>query len=426
MKDGMRKIQDVPVNELKGKHVLLRIDTNVAIKNSRVLEDFRLKKSMPTISFLQNNGARIILIGHLESEDSASASVSASNSAPVAASAPAGNGKVLEKPSLQPIFNYLKNYFPLRFVQSSTVVDERVGQVVRDMKDGDIILLENLRFNPGEKKNSPEFAQALAALCELYVDDAFSVAHRAHASIVGIPAFLPAGSSYAGQLFQDEVEKLSECFKPEHPFLFILGGAKFDTKFPLVQKFLDIADHVFIGGALANDCFVQKGWNIGASTVSKIPVDGKMCDIQSIVNNPKIVLPTDVVVQDVTQNAPQGTDKNTAIKLPSEIKDNDKILDAGPQSIESLRRLIAEAKFILWNGPLGQYEAGFREPTIKLAKIIAEKSVSAKTVLGGGDTLAVISELNIENKFYFVSSAGGAMLDFLANGTLPGIKVLER
>ncbi len=362
---------------LKGKRVFLRIDLNVAIKDGRVADDFRLKKAFPTLSFIRDQGAKIILAGHLESA---------------------------ETKTVLPVFNYLKNYFPLKFAEE--VVGDKVTQAVADMQDGDILLLENLRLNPGEKANDPDFAKQLAALADLYVDEAFSAAHREHASIVGIPQHIPG---YGGFCFKEEVEKLSAVFHPATPFLFILGGAKFDTKLPLVTKFLTIADSIYIGGALANDCFKAKGYNVGDSVVSDQSVD-----LKPIISNPKIILPSDVVVQ--------NGDTRT-VKKPTEVVAGDKMWDEGPQSLADLKALIAQAKFILWNGPLGHYEFGFRESTLSLAKMIAESG--AQSVVGGGDTLAAIAELNLESKFGFVSTAGGAMLDFLANETLPGIEALQ-
>ncbi len=368
------------VGSFEGKRILLRLDVNVPVKDGRIIEDFRLKKSFTTINLLREKKAKIIIIGHLESK---------------------------ETKSLEVVYRYLKNYFAVTFVPSPLVVDDTVKHAVEDLEEGEIILLENLRQNPGEMANSVDFAKELASLADVYVNEGFSVSHRNHASIVGVPMYLP---SYSGILFQEEVVKLSQCFTPAKPFTFILGGAKFDTKLPLVKKFLTIADHVYIGGALANDCYKQKGLNVGVSLLSTTAFD-----LKDIIEDSKTVLPSDVVVKN---------GEEISVKLPSEVSDQDKILDAGPKSVEDLRKLVNESKFVLWNGPLGNYENGFKQPTIELAKMIAESG--AQAVLGGGDTLAVISELQIEDKFYFVSSAGGAMLDFLANETLPGIEALNK
>ncbi len=267
-------------------------------------------------------------------------------------------------------------------------------------------MMENLRRYEGEETNDGTFAQDLSRFGEIYVNEAFSCSHRSHASIVGVPKYIPG---FMGLQFEEEIKNLSEAFHPEHSFLFILAGAKFSTKLPLVEKFLTLADDVFIGGALANDLFKQKGYEIGKSLVS----EGDL-DLSVIVKHPKTLLPTDVTVED---------EGKISLKSPDTVSREDKITDAGPKTDEMLKEKIKKAKFILWNGPLGQYEKGFKEPTFTLARIIAESGV--KAIVGGGDTLATIRELNLFDKFFFVSTGGGAMLDFLANETLPGIVALE-
>jgi phosphoglycerate kinase len=267
-------------------------------------------------------------------------------------------------------------------------------------------LLENLRFDEGEKKNDPKFAKALASLGDIYVNDAFSVSHRSHASVVGIPALLP---SYAGFQLEREVTNLSKAFSPSHPFLFILGGAKFDTKLPLLSKFIKIADWVFVGGALATDIFKAKGYEVGKSFVS----EGDF-GLDEYKDNQNLLLPIDLVNQD------------KKIVKPENFGKEDSSMDCGPETITMLKEKINSAKMILWNGPLGVYEKGFRDGTLGLAKAIADNHGRGLiSLVGGGDTVAAIAENNDDDKFTFVSTAGGAMLDFLANGTLPGIDVLQ-
>jgi len=249
----------------------------------------------------------------------------------------------------------------------ATHVDSGVEDLERFVPQ-DVELLPNLREDPGEEGNSEEFAKALAEKADVYVNEAFAVSHRAHASIVGIPKLLP---SYAGLEFMREVEGLSKAFKPPHPFLLILGGAKFETKLPLVEKFLNIADKIFIAGAMA------------------VKVS------ESLIENPKIILP----VGDISA------------------------LDADEKVLEQLDSLVSEAEFILWNGPLGKYEGGCIEGTHSLALVLANSG--KQVIVGGGDTLKAIRELNLLDKFTFVSIGGGAMLDFLATGTLPGIEALN-
>jgi len=332
---------------LEGKRVLVRVDWNVPIENGVVTDDFRIQKSLPTIEFLQKAGAKIILISHLDKETD----------------------------SLHPVFEYVKNFLPLTFEKQS-----------------DLMLLENLRFDKGEKENSRDFAVKLASQADIFVNEAFSESHREYASIVGLPKLLP---SYAGLQFYEEVKRLSNAFYPKHPFLFVLGGAKFETKLPLLDKFLNIADNIFVGGALANNFFKEQGQDVGTSLVS----DGDF-NLKEKLKSGKIVLPIDTTLE--------GT----------------RIVDVGTKTIEDLKNKMSDAKFILWNGPLGEFEKGFKTGTLDLAKLIA--SSSAETIVGGGDTLSAIKELGIMNKFSFVSTGGGAMLDFLATGTLPGIEALKR
>jgi phosphoglycerate kinase len=313
------------VGDLSGKRILIRVDWNVPIIDGKVTDDFRIRQSFDTIEYLKKQGAKLILISHLEPEEA----------------------------SLRPVFEAAKLLIP--------------GLSFDD--DGDIVLLENLRKNPGEKQNDQGFAESLASLADIYVNDAFSASHREHASIVSVPKMLP---SYAGIEFIKEVEGLKRFFTPEHPFLFILGGAKFETKLPLVEKFLNLADTICIMGA-------------NAKPASLLP----------LAKNPKVVLP----IGDVAA------------------------LDADEANLKMLEEKIKGARLILWNGPLGLYEKGYKAGTLGLAKILAESG--KEIVIGGADTLSAIKELNIEDKFTFVSAAGGAMLDFLAHETLPGIEALN-
>ncbi len=325
------------IKDLSGKRVFVRVDWNVPLKDAQVVDDFRIKQSMPTLEFLKSAGASVILATHLEDD----------------------------RASVEP----LRKYVP-----------------------AGMELLENLRQNPGEKANDENFAKELASRADIYVNEAFSASHRSHASIIGVPKLLP---SFVGLEFESEVENLSKAFAPAHPFLFLLGGAKFETKLPLLEKFVKTADTVVVCGALAHNFYRVEGIDIKNSLVSP----GNF-DTEALLATGKIMLPPD----------PKWH--------------GDRIVDAGPETLKELEAKIKEAKFILWNGPLGAYELGFTESTLQLAKMLAE--VDAETVVGGGDTLAAIETLNIFDKFSFVSAAGGAMLDFLANETLPGIEAIKK
>jgi len=332
---------------LEGKRVLVRVDWNVPIENGQVMDDFRIQKSLPTIEYLRKAGAKIVLISHHDAEGE----------------------------TLQTVYEYVKNILPLTFVEPS-----------------DLVLLENLFMNEGEKQNSRDFAVKLASGIDIFVNEAFPESHREYASIVGLPKLLP---SYAGLQFNEEVKQLSNAFYPKHPFLLVLGGAKFETKLSLLDKFLSIADSIFVGGALANNFFKEEGQDVGTSLVS----DGDF-NLKEKFQSGKIILPVDTIL-DVTR-----------------------IVDAGPKTIENLKSKVENAKLILWNGPLGEFEKGYKTGTLELAKLIANSN--AETIVGGGDTLSAIKELGLLEKFSFVSTGGGAMLDFLATGTLPGIEVLKR
>ena len=343
----MRNIKPIKYisKNLKGKTALVRVDFNVPIKNGKVQDDFRIVKALPTIKFLLKGGAKIVLITHLGEDGSA---------------------------SLEPV---IKHFFAI-----SKISPERVS------------FFDNIRKFPGEMKNDPVFAKELSKMGDIYVNEAFSVSHRLHASIVTLPKLLPA---YAGLQLEEEVKNLSHALKnTKHPFLFILGGAKFSTKMPLIKKYLKLADCVFVGGALANDFLKANGYDVGKSLVS----DNNF-GIEKLLKNKKLILPTDFVKKDGV------------------------IVDIGNESINNLASLIKKSKLILWNGPLGKYEDGGGDATKKILKLIA--SSKAETIIGGGDTVTLISQMKMEKKFSFVSTGGGATLDFLANGTLPGIKALR-
>lgn len=372
----MKSIKNIEY--LKDVKVIMACDFNVPLSNGKVANDYRLKIMRPTLDHLILGGAKVILIGHLQS--------------------PEGDNL-----SLEPVVEHLKSWsYKVRLANNP----KELAKLVADWPEGECLMLENIRNFKGEKENDSQFAKELASLADIYVNEAFSVSHRKHASIVGLPKYLPA---YAGLEFQAEVATLSKAFKPSHPFLFILGGAKFSTKLPLLQKFLDIADKIFVGGALASDLFRAKGYEVGRSVVS----DGSI-DLAEYAHNPKILLPLDVIDDSGREYAPNNFPKES------------RMTDSGSKTIAMLKEEIKHAQFILWNGPLGIYEAGFKKATIDVAENIAHATHgSVISILGGGDTLAAIAELGLAHKITFMSGAGGAMLDFLANGTLPGIEALE-
>ena len=368
------------IKNLNGVKVLVCVDFNVPIENGKIMDNFRLRKIIPTILYLKERKAKIILIGHIETPK--------------------------ENPTLEPVVKYLDNHD----IQCSFIKNYRNAyETIEKMNGGDTVVLENIRQYPEEKQNDTNFAKELASLADIYVNEAFSVSHRNHVSVSAITNFLP---SYAGLLFEKEVENLSMAFKPVHPFLFILGGAKFETKLPLIEKFINIADRIFIGGALSNNFFREKGMEVGRSVVS--PMD---FNLSRFFNNNKLFFPIDAII----------SSNKEVIRKVTNIKPQDAMYDAGPDTVQVLEREISQAKHILWNGPLGIYEKGFKEPTQSIAKAIANATTNgAKSILGGGDTLATLADLGLEREFTFISTGGGAMLEYLAKGTLPGVEALER
>ncbi len=362
--------------DLKGRYVLLRTPMNVPIKDGVVQNQFRITRALATMNYLVKQGARVIAVGHL------------------------GDGEQ----SAEPVAEVLRAHVPS--VRFSSEVTGSVSLQLRDeLQDGELLVLENVRRDPREKKNDADFARSLADMAELYVNDAFADSHREHASICAVTKFLP---SYAGMNFMHEYDELMKMRAPKHPALFMLGGAKFDTKMPLVQQFLDIYDHVFIGGALANDLFKAKGYEVGQSLVSDVDLSGS-----PLITHPKLLLPVDVTVSD---------GEKSYVVLPDAVQPHERILDMGPATLEMLAPLIKNAASILWNGPFGNYEAGFEEFTIGTAKLIA--AATGYAVIGGGDTVASIEGLEQQEKFAFLSTAGGAMLTFLETGTLAGIDAM--
>lgn len=366
----MKRIQDE--SDIHGKKALVRIDIDDALTNS-----FPIKAVLPTVSLLQNAGAKSILLAHVGRDPKASS---------------------------EALFKALQKEIALDFV--SDIVGARAHDVISNMKESGVLLLENIRREPGEVKNSDELAKKLAELADIYVNDAFAVSHRKHASVVGVPKYLP---SFAGLRLQAEIEHLLQALSPKHPALFIVGGAKIETKLPLIEKFIEFYDTVFIGGALANSFFRAKGLEIGDSVVSEDDVD-----ITRLLNNKKILLPTDAITK---------TKGGIVTKKVTDIKPGEKMLDAGEETVTMLSRLLKEARSVLWNGPLGIYEEGYDKSTKRLAQAIADSS--AESIVGGGDTASAITSLSLEDKFSFLSTGGGAMLEFLLKGTLPGIEALK-
>ncbi len=382
----MRTVRDIPV--LHNVPVLVRVAMNVPIENGRVVNDYRLRRAVPTIHFLAERGARVILISHIGEQGTETL-------APVAEAL----GKLVPHPL---------TFFP-------ETIGVRVRDAVRELLPGNILVLENLRRNRGEIVNDLDFAHELAALADAFVQDSFDTCHRAHASIVGVPKLLPP---YAGLVLEEEVRELSAALSPVPPSLAVIGGAKFSTKEAVLEKLLATYDHVFVGGALATDFLKARGKEVGGSLTSSV----ESTAIAAILPNAKLILPVDsLVVPAETVGTPRARSLARVATIDA-IRPNDVMLDHGPGTTALLDTLATQSKTILWNGPLGNYENGFIDATDAFALSVARSH--AHSVVGGGDTVASIESLGILPQFSFVSTGGGAMLDFIANGTLPGIEAL--
>lgn len=381
----MRTIRDIKVFE--NIPILVRTALNVPIENEQVVNDYRLRRAVPTIAYLQERGAKVVLISHIGEQGTETL-------APVAEAL---------KGLVQGI-----SFFP-------ETIGERARAAVRDLAPGQVLVLENLRRNKGETRNEPAFAKELAALADIFVEDSFDTCHRMHASIVGVPKLLP---SYAGLLLEQEIEALSQALTPKHPAFAVIGGAKFNTKEDVLSTLLKAYDHVFVGGALANDFLKASGQEVGASLVSN--ADEKT--IKKLLANPKLILPVDSIVIPSTAIGTMNARAEARTASQGQVRPDEVILDHGPGTITLLANLAKKAKTILWNGPLGNYENGFIEATDSFARAVAASG--AHSTVGGGDTVASIEGLGLLPRFSFVSTGGGAMLDFLAEGTLPGIDAL--
>lgn len=382
----MKTLRDIP--ELSGKRVLVRAALNTPVANGKVVNTFRLRSTLSTIQYLRERSARVILISHVSGE----------------------TGFKDKSDTLKPMWEALRGFVPeLRFCPETT--GPVAEAAISELPEGGVLMLENLRRHPGEEGNDSAFAQAVATLGDLFVQDQFDVAHRKHAGVIGIPQFLP---SYAGLLLEREVRELSAALAPVSPSLAIISGAKFSSKEPVIRKLLPIYDHVFVGGALANDFLHAQGYALGASLVS----DRTEEDVRELLNDEKLLLPVDAVVAPVKSAREAGRASDL-----TDITENEAVLDVGSATARMLEEYIRNAKTVMWSGPLGNYENGFMDGTEMLARSIA--SSEAHSVVGGGDTIVAIEKLGLSDKFSFISTGGGAMLDFLAYGTLPGIDALN-
>lgn len=365
--------------DVRGKTVLVRSELNAPIDDGVVTGTYRLEKAVPTLQTLAEKGAKVVVIAHL--------------------------GRNPED-SLAPVHTAFKALLPeMQFVPD--LLGEQASDMIAGLQEGDILLLENVRSDAREKENKETFSKALAAYADFYVDDAFGVMHRTHASVVGIPAHIPG---YAGKLVEYEVNGLQKALTPESPSLFLLAGAKFETKEALLKTAVERYDQIFIGGALANDFLKAKGHEVGTSLTSS-----DTGHISSLLKKENILLPRDVRVENA---------HGVFVKNIDQVQADDKIVDVGPETITELGTYITHAKDIIWNGPFGLFEAGHIKSTEEVAQLVADSD--SHSMVGGGDTVSAIRKLGLEEQFTFISTGGGAMLDFLVDGELPGLEALKQ
>ena len=386
-------VRDVDVN---GKRVLVRVDFNVPLSDGSVADDTRVRAALPTLRYLVDHGARVIIVSHLGRP----------------------KGEVDARYSLRPVRRVLARLLG----RNVHFVDDTVGsdayEAVDRMVEGEILMLENLRFNPGEKANDSEFARSLAGLADIYINDAFGAAHRAHASTVGVTEYLPA---YAGMLLAREVETLGSMLAdPEHPFVAILGGSKVSDKFGVIEALLDHVDTLIIGGGMCFTMLVAKGVEVGRSLVEPDWVEpAKRMLEKAREKGVDLLLPVDFVVAECIVE-----DAETSIVGREEIPSDMMGLDVGPTTTELYKDSISSARTIFWNGPMGVFEmTPFETGTREVAVAVARNN-RAVSVVGGGDSVAALKKFDLEERVTFVSTGGGASMKLVEGSKLPGLEAL--
>jgi phosphoglycerate kinase len=385
--------------DLKGRRALVRVDFNVPMHDGQVSDDTRLRAAVPTIEKLRAGGAKVILLAHFDRP----------------------KGKVVPAMSLEPIAPALAEVLGAPVAFGANCVGPAAAAAIAALKDGDILLLENVRFHPGEEKNDPDFAKALAAEGDLYVNDAFSAAHRAHASTEGLAHLLPA---YAGEQMRLELTALDKALgHPERPVMGIVGGSKVSSKLDLLSNLVTRLDKLAIGGGMANTFLYAQGHDVGASYCEKDLAETAR-DIIRLAgqNNCKLFLPLDIVVAETMSPGAAAR-----VRGLGEVDEHERILDAGPETVERLCRAMENSKTLIWNGPLGVFEMPpFDKGTMAAARYAAKlaKSGNLVAVAGGGDTVAALNAAGCADDFTFVSTAGGAFLEWMEGKELPGVAAL--
>lgn len=390
-----KTVRDVDVAE---KRVLVRVDFNVPLKEGEVADDTRIEAALPTIRHLLDHDAAVILMSHLGRPQ----------------------GEVVEGLRMDPVAERLSALLGQQAEKLDDCVGEAVAQAVEQMQSGEVIVLENTRFHPGEKPNDPDLASELAALADVYVNDAFGAAHRAHASTEGVARAMRAkgGAAVAGLLVEKELEFLGRAVEdPEPPFVAILGGAKVSGKISVIESLLGRCDRILIGGGMANTFFKAMGFEVGDSLVEEDAIQTAKSLLDKAAG--KLVLPVDVVVADAFDN-----DAQTRVVAPNEVSAGWQILDIGPKTLVTFDSALKGAKTVTWNGPLGVFEMPtFAVGTFEMARLLAE--LDATTIVGGGESAAAVQQVGLVDQMSHVSTGGGASLQFLEGKTLPGVAALD-
>ncbi|MBE7012536.1 MAG: phosphoglycerate kinase [Ruminococcaceae bacterium] len=389
-----KTIEDIAVG---GKRVLVRCDFNVPLnEEKKITDENRLIGALPTIKYLVKEGAKVILCSHLGRP----------------------KGEFNEKYSLKPVAARLSELLGQEVKMAEDVIGESAAKCVAELKDGEIVLLENVRYHKEEEKNDPEFAKKLADFAEVYVNDAFGTAHRAHASTAGVAAYIPA---VCGYLIQKEIEVMGKALSnPERPFVAILGGAKVSDKIGVIENLLEKVDYLIIGGGMAYTFLAAKGYGVGTSIceVEKLDLARSLME-KAQQKGVELILPIENVVA-----AEFKADAEHKVVASEQIPDDFMGMDIGPKTIELFSEVIKKAKTVIWNGPMGVFEMpAFANGTKEIARAVAE--ADAITIIGGGDSAAAVEQLGFADKMTHISTGGGASLEFLEGIELPGIAALN-
>lgn len=394
----MSKVKTLADAEVSGKRVLCRVDFNVPLADGVVTDDTRIQAALPTITYLIDHGAKVILCSHL--------------------GRPEGTGYQAEF-SLAPVAEHLSKVLGKPVAFAKDTIGESAKETVASLSDGDVALLENVRFDKREKKNDPEFAEALASLADVYVNDAFGAAHRAHASTAGVAAYLPA---YAGMLMEKEVSTLTSMLDiPNHPFVAILGGSKVSDKVAVIDALIDKCDTLIIGGGMCFTFLVAQGYSVGTSLMEQDWVERASAMLQKAKDKGvSILLPSDVVCADAFAN-----DANTVTCGVDAIPQDMMGLDIGPETTKAYAEAIAGAKTVFWNGPMGVFEMSSFEAGTKGVALAVAANKDADTIIGGGDSVAAVNKFDLADQMTFISTGGGASMELVQGEALPGVEALK-